>query len=157
MHPEIYKLHNSKKSDLVNLQQKLKDEVLAQDHIETLKTKPWWTDNHYVLQLNLEKICPGTHLVSVPWDSDSLKWLLEGGILTISRKDNVIFTPMATSSCHDNCEDLLRSGKIIKYYTGYALSCDRLWRYHSWGITSDNKIVETTQPRIAYLSNESYE
>lgn len=153
MHSEIYKLHNSKKSDLVNLERKLKDEVLSPYHIETLKTKPWWTDNHTVLQLNLEKICPGTHLVAMPWDSNDVKWLLEGGVLTISGKNNVIFKPMAVSLCHDNCEDLLRSGKIVKYYTGYALSRDRLWRHHSWGISPDNKIIETTQPRIAYLSN----
>ena len=156
MNSEIYTLENSNEQDYQNLQKKLSSVILSEKHIKILKTKSWWTTNHDVLQSELEKICPGTHLVAVPWDSKTLKYLSKGGILRINDRKDILFHEMEASSCHNNCEILLSAGKIESYCTGYALSIDRLWRHHSWGISFDNKIVETTEPRIAYLTNENY-
>lgn len=155
MESGIYQFQNYNSEDFENLRSKLKSRHLDQEHINALITKPWWSSKHSELQSYLEKIVPGTHLVAVPFDSKSLEYLLSGGIFKIAT-NNVIFTPMIQSGCHANCGVLLRAGKVKEYHTGYALSRDRLWRYHSWGIAFDGRIVETTEPRLAYLSNEVY-
>ena len=35
--------------------------------------------------------------------------------------------------------------------TGYALSDDGLWRQHSWGLLTDDRVVETTVARLRYF------
>lgn len=56
------------------------------------------------------------------------------------------------SDCHTNASRIWnrQQGKVA-IGTGYALSEDEMWRRHSWCITRDNKIVETTVPRIEYF------
>ncbi len=61
----------------------------------------------------------------------------------------VIVQPGAPSQCHRNSADLCRDGKA-RVATGYALSEDGHWRYHSWGIDADGAIIETTLPRTRY-------
>lgn len=130
---------------------KLSLTALTDKHKSILETKAWWTANHSILQKKLEELVPGTHVVAVPWDSKILKYALDNGaeLRVVSSTD--ISMPMTSRACHNNCEYLLRKGVINEYHSGYALSEDRLWRFHSWGISPDNKIVETTEPRIAYL------
>ena len=66
-------------------------------------------------------------------------------------KSNVKFVDMTTSGCHNNCDLLLENDDTIKIFTGYALSLDGLWRYHSWCIDKDDSIIETTESRILYF------
>lgn len=39
----------------------------------------------------------------------------------------------------------------VKIATGWALYEDGLWRNHSWGVTTDGTVVETTVPFDAYF------
>lgn len=55
----------------------------------------------------------------------------------------------APRDCHDNALHLKRAHQIDDVWSGYALSEDGLWRFHSWGCQSE-LIVETTEPRLAY-------
>lgn len=61
----------------------------------------------------------------------------------------ILFEPGEPSSCHDNVGALYSEEKIDAMVTGFALSDDNLWRYHSWGLRGD-KIIETTVKRLAY-------
>jgi hypothetical protein len=54
--------------------------------------------------------------------------------------------------CHSNsaaCWDENR--ELCKICTGYALSRDGMWRQHSWILTNQGKIVETTEKRVQYF------
>lgn len=71
------------------------------------------------------------------------------------------FKEMAASRCHQNASLIWlknkdkQDGKSLKILcTGYALSEDGFWRQHSWIIEVTNrgsKIIETTEPRVAYF------
>jgi hypothetical protein len=53
--------------------------------------------------------------------------------------------------CHSNsafCWDENRN--LCKICTGYALSRDGVWRQHSWVITNQGQLIETTEKRIQY-------
>lgn len=56
----------------------------------------------------------------------------------------------ATCHCHQNSAD-----NYCKYgfgiMTGYALSADGVWRQHTWNVADGGTVVETTEPRVAYL------
>lgn len=124
---------------------------LEKDHISFLVNKPWWTEKHTMLQTYLDDLAPDTHLVSSPDDQELIDHLLNNGYFRIVDND-LILKKMKTSRCHDNCDELLKGKKIKELHHGIALSADRLWRQHSWGIDFDNKIIETTEPRVVYLS-----
>lgn len=54
--------------------------------------------------------------------------------------------------CH--CHANVAKNSMFEGYdimTGYALSEDGVWRQHSWNITHDLVLVETTEPRVAYF------
>lgn len=54
--------------------------------------------------------------------------------------------------CHMNsamCWDANR--EICKICTGYALTRDGMWRQHSWVVTNEGLVVETTMKRISYF------
>ena len=58
------------------------------------------------------------------------------------------------SQCHSNSAALYLARKDfedIKIMTGFALSEDGLWRFHSWCILDNMKIIETTEKRLAYF------
>jgi hypothetical protein len=57
------------------------------------------------------------------------------------------------SRCHDNVEAFYQVREIKQRWTGVALSKDRLWRMHSWGVNDNNQIIETTEPRLAYIGS----
>jgi hypothetical protein len=64
---------------------------------------------------------------------------------------------MKASNCHGNVVELWRTKKrpgLFGVATGFALFDDGLWRRHSWGVGASKagyKIVETTDPRMAYF------
>ena len=127
---------------------------LTQDHIKKLLEQPWWNQYHEFVNKILTNICHGTHLVSVPWDNEEMKKLVdnpENIKLIISDEENTIFKLMRVSSCHDNAMKLLKTNNAKEMHTGLALSKDRLWRHHSWAISLDGKIIETTISRLVYL------
>ena len=56
------------------------------------------------------------------------------------------------SRCHSNsaaCWDENR--ELCKICTGYALSKDGMWRQHSWVLTNNGVVVETTEKRVQYF------
>lgn len=55
------------------------------------------------------------------------------------------------SMCHDNVAELAAVDLNLAWYFGYGLSDDGMWRIHSWGVTDDGRIVETTENRLAYV------
>ncbi len=112
-----------------------------------LKSKPWWTDIHALLEEKLNNIFPNTLVVSMP-NSDIVKYEDVNKIFT---NPKVILLKMIDNQCHDNVDELLRLGKIDTIAYGYALSeNDFRWREHSWGIKND-KIIETTTIRKVYV------
>jgi hypothetical protein len=64
------------------------------------------------------------------------------------------FVEGRASACHHNAVALWRSGEAAAMGSGYALSEDRLWREHTWGIAHDGQLIETTEPRTAYFGIE---
>lgn len=65
--------------------------------------------------------------------------------------DRLQVRPMQANDCHINAAVLWRAGEVPSIGTGYAMSDDRLWREHSWGVTSEGLIVETTVQRATYF------
>jgi hypothetical protein len=59
--------------------------------------------------------------------------------------------PGQQSQCHSNAGKLYQAGELAAIATGWALSADRIWRQHSWGIDWKGRIVETTEPRQMYF------
>lgn len=74
--------------------------------------------------------------------------LLAGGSAMTS---HVQLSPGEPGECHGNVAACWIDGTIASIGTGYALSGDELWRQHSWGLTSDGELVETTDQRRAYV------
>lgn len=71
--------------------------------------------------------------------------------------DRVLFVEGAPHECHANAAALWRQRRtpglghvVTGIGSGYALSGDGLWRQHSWAVTSSGRIVETTEPCLAY-------
>lgn len=128
---------------------------LEQDHIKLLLEKPWWNKNHSFVNKILTNICQGTHLVSMPDDSIEINKMVNNDLkkikLIISDDKNTILKLMEKGCCHDNASELLKTNQVKKMHTGFALSKDRLWRYHSWGISRSGKIIETTILRLVYV------
>ncbi|WP_436536422.1 hypothetical protein [Actinoplanes sp. HUAS TT8] len=59
--------------------------------------------------------------------------------------------PGEPGECHRNVASGWIDGAFASIGTGYALSDDQLWRQHSWGLTSGVELVETADPRLAYV------
>lgn len=73
---------------------------------------------------------------------------------------DVLLFKMENSACHRNAADLWLSGREpgcqsqaagCTLMSGYALSDDNLWRQHSWVVTKEGQLVETTTPRSRYF------
>lgn len=121
-----------------------------------LKKRKWWKPEHTKLQAILDDfILPNTHLVASRFydDSNVINKILSGeSQLRFGTK--VIVQLMQPSTCHGNVRYLYENGYIKELHTGFALSSDGKWRFHSWGIGFDDIIVETTELRLAYLTGE---
>lgn len=57
---------------------------------------------------------------------------------------------MRSNECHGNSRELCLRG-LGQMASGFGLSADGLWRQHSWIVTPQNTVVETTTPRVAYF------
>lgn len=53
--------------------------------------------------------------------------------------------------CHDNCMRMAATDPTLTHHYGYAVGADMCWYQHSWLVDMDDRVVETTLPRIAYL------
>jgi len=130
-----------------------------EDRIKYLVTRTSWSRAHTEFQRYLSGLVPATHLVSLPegdGDMEDIKSIMSKmGKLRVAR-DDIILRKMDCNRCHRNCETLFIDGKIKELHTGYALGDDGLWTQHSWGVDSNNKIIETTKPRIIYLTSFSW-
>ena len=128
-------------------------EIPTPEQIARLKVKSWWTHKHNVLNEILTTIVPNTHLVAHPSDSAELEACLKyAGNMLPSQVRKLKMVKMEDCRCHDNSLQLYLSGKVVEMRSGYALSADGLWRHHSWCIDSEGCIVETTVPRLVYVS-----
>jgi len=58
---------------------------------------------------------------------------------------------MEPQACHDNVLYLYKRHKIKHMCVGYALAPDRQWRYHSWGLGHNGRLIETTAPFLLYF------
>jgi hypothetical protein len=58
---------------------------------------------------------------------------------------------MQPNACHNNVYHLWKNNKIANMCVGYALAPDRTWRFHSWGLSHNLEIVETTAPFLLYF------
>lgn len=123
----------------------------TKEHIKWLTTRPWYKPIHNQINTLLQSIMPNTHIVAIPSVHISLEFLLSNGRLY---NNKVVFVKMKSSHCHDNCDDLLEKGDIHSICCGFALSDDGLWRFHSWGLTKDNTLVETCTIRLMYFGIE---
>ncbi|BEL03928.1 hypothetical protein Q0Z83_021190 [Actinoplanes sichuanensis] len=91
----------------------------------------------------------GGALVVPPGSPESdLDALLADGSAVDARVEFVAGEP---GECHHNVAALWIDGAIASIGTGYALSGDGLWRQHSWGLTRDGVLVETTDDRVGYV------
>ena len=89
----------------------------------------------------------GEHLVAC--DEPDMALLIASGREFPARSAYLV--PGKPRNCHDNALRLhAREPRRIKVATGYGLSPDGVWRSHSWGWESDQRVVETTVRRIAY-------
>lgn len=58
--------------------------------------------------------------------------------------------PGEVGRCHDNVLRLLKAHQLDSAWAGFALSEDGRWRFHSWGLSADGVIIETTLRRLVY-------
>jgi hypothetical protein len=112
-----------------------------------LRTRPWYQAYHNELNHILHRFAPETHIVACPMD---FRINPNKATLFLGCEQNCQMIRMQNSACHDNCEELYQKGLIVHRYTGYALSSDGLWRFHSWGINNNGQVVETTESRVMY-------
>ena len=127
---------------------------LEAERIKWLESRSCWSDIHSKFQKYLSNLVPTTHLVARDGADNDMQQILSGkGQFRIAYDNDIIMNVMETSQCHENSRKLLKKGKIKYLHTGYALSDDSLWREHSWCVDFDNNIVETTEPRIVYLTS----
>lgn len=122
---------------------------VTNEHMSLLKNKPWWNPIFENFQIFIESKFPGTHIVGIPSiDANFSIFKVDTFFVpNITTKLHI----MEQSECHANCEALYQKNKTHKIYTGYALSKDGLWRNHSWIITKNGSIIETTELRVLYL------
>lgn len=124
-----------------------------EDRKKFLCSRPWWTTEHSKLQKYISSFVEGSHIVANHSDEKEVKNILKGGgMLTVPDEDEVLMNMMRKSDCHNNALELLAKGKITECHSGFSLSNDGLWRHHSWGVDKNNRIVETTEIRLAYLT-----
>ena len=94
----------------------------------------------------------GGHSVCFPGIEEDMANILKYGQLWYG--DHPVMKKGRPSRCHQNSCDLWFTNKnVTRIATGYALSADGMWRQHSWLIWLKprvNRIIETTEPRVAY-------
>ncbi len=142
---------NTNPESLIQLESKL--EPYKKENLEWCTKSSYWTNDHMAMQELVEKIVPNTHVVAILDDNSHAmkKRIYEKCTLRIVNND-LIFNQMRPCYCHNNVSKLFKKGLIKEFHSGFALMEDREWRFHSWGVDFDDKIIETTLPRQAYLT-----
>ena len=89
---------------------------------------------------------------------NELASLLAKGKKFDPKKTGVTYCKGLPHECHRNIlEQVQKYPDRYTMYTGLALSGDGMWRVHSWAVTKDGKILESTVPRVFYYGAESGE
>jgi len=124
------------------------------DRIIWLKSRSWWSTIYDDFQSIVNNLFPNTHIVGVP-ENDAMYTILKIDTIHLPN-DNTIYTKMTQSACHDNCIELYLNNRSMsnRIFTGFALSTDGLWRYHSWIVSENDVITETTGPRLIYIGHD---
>lgn len=143
-------------SDSIN--QVLKTQMKApvdKSTVTFLRGKTWWNHIHSKFQSYIDEKFPGTHLVAMPC-VDSVDTIMKSNKIFIPG-DNIKLYPMERGDCHNNVRMmfLLNTNMKMKTYTGYGLSDDGLWRFHSWISDENDNIVETTDKRLIYIGYDN--
>lgn len=125
----------------------------TQDTVDFLKSRTWFNKNHDKINEILNRFAPKTHIVAFPFAHIEIGNILHKCNLFDAKETNIKFVEMDISKCHDNCEILYKQDNANKIYSGYALSTDGLWRFHSWCYNGKH-IIETTEPRLMYYGVE---
>ena len=91
----------------------------------------------------------GARLV-IPEAPDPELPALTGEAALVFDGQDAVWRPGAPRECHRNTVALWqrREAEIL---TGYALSPDRAWVQHTWGLTKAGSLIETTMPFEKYL------
>lgn len=144
-------LNNSGNLDLDIVQMNITE--VSRDRIAFLTSRPWWNTTYSIFQSYIEKIYNGTHIVSTP-EIEGTYSILKINTIHIPNQNTCIIK-MDKSMCHNNCGKLYFSDQSNRIFTGYALSADGLWRHHSWVLSKDDNIIETTELRLIYLGYDS--
>lgn len=128
---------------------------VSKDKIIFLTSRPWFNNNYSTFQSFINSIFPGTHIVSLPPHYiNELSVIQKLTTLSFS-DDNTISHTMEPSKCHENCIILYTNNLSYRIFSGFALSVDGLWRFHSWIMTDKNVIIETTNSRLIYLGYDA--
>lgn len=143
--------YSSLKTEITDILRKVT--IVPQYQIDSLKLKPWWNNKFNEFQKYIEIKFPGTHVVAHPDQYASMSICMLN-ILMLS-DDTTVLNKMENSACHDNCFILYHHDRSHRIFTGYALSDDGLWRYHSWIVTKNNAIIETTVNRLIYIGYDA--
>ena len=69
----------------------------------------------------------------------------------IMMPDTARMVPGRRNDCHCNVALLCSLMPNLVHVTGYALSGDGMWRRHSWAVTPDQQVVETTCSMAMYF------
>jgi len=110
-----------------------------------------------LLELRDRLLTFGGEEVCLPASEQDLQDIMKRGQFWYG--DRIVFMEGLPSQCHFNSAHLWNENRdnpnaTLHLATGYALSDDGMWRQHSWLVLERNdmnKIVETTEPRLAYF------
>lgn len=105
-------------------------------------------DNPKVEQLKQILLRYGGWAAGIDPNDPDLTSIIERGAIISGRGSKIMKGKPV--NCHGNAASLWRNG-VGSICTGYALSRDGLWRQHSWAITANQQIIETTVKRVAYF------
>jgi hypothetical protein len=119
---------------------RLQKDILRKNLASAVKEQKGWT------KLRRRLLDLGGEEIAARYEED-LEILLLLGEEFVGRARR---RPGEQSQCHRNAGRLYRNGELAAIATGWALSDDRIWRQHSWGIDWKGRIVETTEPRLMY-------
>lgn len=82
-------------------------------------------------------------------EHDDYSKLLKNGQFVLG--SNIKMWKLADGRCHQNVEYIITRWPHFEGFTGYALSQDGVWRYHSWVFDPVRDFIrETTEPRLIY-------
>jgi hypothetical protein len=105
-------------------------------------------DNDEVEQLKRMLLRYGGWAANIDPDDPDLTNLIKRGVIMAGK--GAMRRRGKPVNCHCNASELWIDG-LARICTGYTMGRDGLWRQHSWGLTTQGQIIETTERRIAYF------